>query len=509
MRAKRHRTLHGTSFSRAVAAGGALLAGALALVAPGAARADDWGTPGLDGSRSRLSAERSGAKFTDGHWSYRPGTTARAVASPVVAEGYAVSVDVDGTVNVVRAETGALAWTAAAGAPVQGTPAISHGRLYVPTLGNKVVAFALADGSPLWTVDVGGMTMSSPAPVGGDVVFAAGFPQHRVVRLDGATGAVVWQSAAVIDQPGNSSPAISGGLVVVGSNGGHYFAFDVATGASRWDYQADGVVHLASPLVAGGHVYMAGGDDSDRVHAVDAATGTALPGWPVSLPAPPPDLPGTALDRHRAVSSFAAAGGNVVVETRLDDMIDSDGDGVPDQYLSRETVVALDASSGAVAWQRAVGRGVFTDPNDVPKLFLCPTPAAFGTDGGTPLVAVASSLASKVSILDAASGADDGDLTVAGRALASPVMANGRLITVAESNVVEGQLSSVNHPPTTPVLAASPRPLDAADVTLRWSAAMDLDGEQATYELRIDSDGEVLESYAQQISRDRARRRWR
>ena len=112
---------------------------------------------------------------------------------------------------------------------------------------------------------------------------------------------------------------------------------------------------------------------------------------------------------------------------------------------------------------------------------------------------MASSLVGEVSILDAASGADDGDLTVAGRALASPVMANGRLITVAESGTVEGQLSSVNHPPTAPVLAANPRPLDAADVTLHWSAAMDLDGEQPTYELRIDSDGEVLESYAQQI----------
>jgi outer membrane protein assembly factor BamB len=496
MHTRRHRTVARRSFSSAVAA---LLAGALALVAPSAAHADDWGTPGLDAARSRLSAERSGAKFTDGHWTYTPGTTARAVASPVVAEGYAVSVDADGTVNVLRADNGQQVWTASAGAPVQGTPAVSHGRLYVPTLGNKMVAFGLADGAALWTANVGGMTMSSPAPVGTDLVFAAGFPQHRVLRLDGATGAVVWQSAAVIDQPGNSSPAVSGGLVVVGSNGGHYFAFDVATGASRWDYQADGVVHLASPLIAGGHVYMAGGDNSDRVHAVDAATGTALAGWPVSLPAPAPDVAGTPLDRHRAVSSFAAAGGNVVIETRLDDMIDSDDDGVADQYLSREIVVALDAGSGAVTWQYPVGRALFTDPNDVPKSFVCPTPAAFGTDGGTPLLAVASSLVAKVSILDAANGTDDGDLTVAGRALASPVMANGRLVTVAESNVVEGQLSSVNHPPTAPVLAASPRPLDAADVTLRWSAAMDLDGEQATYELRIDSDGEVLESYAQQI----------
>ena len=477
----------------------AALAGALALAAPQAARADDWAIPGLDAARSRLSAERSGAAFTDGRWSFTPSTTAGALASPVVADGYAVSVDLDGTVNVLRADDGHLVWSAAAGAVVAGTPAIAHGRLFVPTIGGKLLAFGLADGAPLWTADVGGMIFSSPAPVGGDIVFAAGFPQHRVVRLDGATGAVVWQSAAVIDQPGNSSPAVAGGLVVVGSNGGHYFAFDAATGAARWDYQADGVVHLASPLIAGGRVYLAGGDHSDQVYAVDAATGTAIAGWPVSLPSPAPDLAGTPIDRHRAVSSFTSVAGNLVIETRLDDLIDTDDDGAADQYLSRESVVALSADSGVLVWQHSLARAVFTDFNQVPKQFACPTPAAFAVDGGSPLLAVASSLVARVSLLDATSGADDGDLTVAGRALASPVMANGRLITVAESNVVEGQLSSVNHPPTAPLLVANPRPLDVADVTLRWSASMDLDGDQASYELRIDSDGEVLQSYAQQI----------
>ena len=181
------------------------------------------------------------------------------------------------------------------------------------------------------------------------------------------------------------------------------------------------------------------------------------------------------------------------------DALDTDGDGQADHHLSREWMIALDPSSGAVSWQRTLARILFTDPNRVPGFVVCPTPAAFATMAGTPLLVAASSLVGTVSILDATTGADDGDLTVAGRALASPVMANGRLITVAENGTVEAQLSSVNHPPTAPVLAANPRPLDAADVTLHWSPAMDLDGEQPTYELRIDSDGELLESYAQQI----------
>jgi outer membrane protein assembly factor BamB len=468
-------------------------------LAGASARADDWGTPGLDAAHSRLSAERSGAGFTDGRWSYEAPTGARALASPVVADGFVISADLDGTISALYAETGKLAWQVAVGSAVQGTPAIATGRVFVPTIGGALLALRLVDGTQLWSKDLDGMNVSSPAIVNGDVIVGAGLPQQYIVRLDGETGATVWQSAPVLEVFSNTPPAVAGGLVVVGTNGGHYYAFDSSTGASRWDYQADGIVNIASPLIAGGRVYMAGGRESDHVHAVDAATGTSIAGWPTSLPAPEPDLSGTLVYRRRAVSSFAAAGGLITLETRLDDALDTDGDGLPDHYLARESAIALDPSSGAIAWQQPLARAVFTDSNNVPSFGVCPTPAAFGTDGGTPLLAVASSLAGRVSILDVTTGTDDGDLTVAGRALASPVMANGRIITVAESNVVEGQLSSVNHPPTAPVLAANPRPLDMADVTLHWAAAMDPDGEQPSYELRIDSDGEVLESYAQQI----------
>jgi len=472
---------------------------AFATLVAATARADDWATPGLDAAHARLSAERSGARFSDGRWSYTPTNGGRVLASPVVSDGFAVAVDLNGTVSTVQAETGQQVWQVALGSAVQGTPAIARGRIFVPTIGNKIVALGLADGASLWTTDLGGMNVSSPTPVNGDIIVGAGLPQQFVVRLDGATGAVVWQSPAIMEQFSNTSPAVSGGLVLVGTNGGHYYAFDAATGAARWDYRADGIVNIAAPLIAGGRAYMAGGKDSDHVHAVDAATGAAISGWPVSLPAPDPDLAGTQIYRRRAVSSFASVGGLLILETRLDDALDTDGDGLADHYLARETVVALDPATGVLAWQHPLARTVFTDPNDVPAFVVCPTPAAFGTAGGAPLLAAASSLASTVAILDAASGADQGDLSVAGRALASPVVANGRLITVAESGVVEGQLSSVNHPPTAPILAASPRPFDGADVTLRWLPAFDPDAELPTYELRIDTDGEVLENFQQQL----------
>ena len=79
------------------------------------------------------------------------------------------------------------------------------------------------------------------------------------------------------------------------------------------------------------------------------------------------------------------------------------------------------------------------------------------------------------------------------------MLANGRLISVATDGTIEGLLSGANRAPATPVLSTTARPLDAGDVTLRWLAAQDADGEAPSYELRIDSDGEVLTTWQQQI----------
>jgi outer membrane protein assembly factor BamB len=298
-----------------------------------------------------------------------------------------------------------------------------------------------------------------------------------------------------MEQFSNTSPAINAGVVVVGSNGGHYYAFDVLSGGLRWHYVADGTVHLTAPIILGERVFMAGGNDSDRVHSVSVATGAAAPGWPIKLPAAEPDIPGVRVGRHRAVSSFSAAGGLLLLQTRLDDALDTDADGVVDTYLSRETVVALSPADGTVVWQHPLARAERSDHNDVPKFFVCPTPAAFGTVSGAPLAAVASSLEALVVVLDVASGAERTRHAVAGAALGSPVVANGRLYATAMNGTVEGLLSSVNHPPAAPIAAANPLPLDQADVRLRWLAALDADGDLASYQLRIDSDGEVLESW--------------
>src|SRR5581483_9253296 len=126
-----------------------------------------------------------------------------------------------------------------------------------------------------------------------------------------------------------------------------------------------------------------------------------------------------------------------------------------------------------------VARAVLTDGNDVPSFFVCPTPAAYLSDRGAPLLAVASSLDASVTVLDASSGGQLARNAVAGAALASPVVANGMLIATAFGGTVEGLVSSLNHAPGAPLPADDARPLDAAEpAVLRWLPARDPDAEQ-------------------------------
>src|SRR3954454_1412542 len=96
-------------------------AGLIALAAT-AARAEDWPTPGLDAAHARMSSERSGARFSDGRWTAPSAGGARVLASPVAADGYVVSVDLEGAVRALRADDGQAIWQVSVGAAVQGTP---------------------------------------------------------------------------------------------------------------------------------------------------------------------------------------------------------------------------------------------------------------------------------------------------------------------------------------------------------------------------------------------------
>ncbi|MDE2926658.1 MAG: PQQ-binding-like beta-propeller repeat protein [Acidobacteriota bacterium] len=107
---------------------------------------------------------------------------------------------------------------------------------------------------------------------------AGDWPQFRgSPSLTGVSGArlpsspeLAWTHEA--GDPIESSAAVSGGRVFVGTAGGELHAVDLESGALAWRYEAQDAIGESSAAVSGGSVYIA--DLSGMLHAVSEADGT-------------------------------------------------------------------------------------------------------------------------------------------------------------------------------------------------------------------------------------------
>jgi outer membrane protein assembly factor BamB len=92
----------------------------------------------------------------------------------------------------------------------------------------------------------------------------------RFLALDGASGAIKWEFEA--NTYGYSSPAIGlDGTVFVGSGAGRVYAFDGATGVKKWEFIPAGRVFSSPAIGADGTIYF--GSTENRLYALDGATG--------------------------------------------------------------------------------------------------------------------------------------------------------------------------------------------------------------------------------------------
>jgi outer membrane protein assembly factor BamB len=141
-----------------------------------------------------------------------------------------------------------------------------------------------------WKFKTGAKVISTPAVSGGMVYI--GSADHSVYALNAADGSVRWKyrtGGAV-----NSSPAVAAGTVFVASLDGNVYALDAADGKVKWKFKTAGErrftapgihgtmprtelmadpfdVFLSSPTVVGDTVYIGSGDH--HVYAIDAQSG--------------------------------------------------------------------------------------------------------------------------------------------------------------------------------------------------------------------------------------------
>lgn len=141
-----------------------------------------------------------------------------------------------------------------------------------------------------WIFPTGARIVGSAVWYEGAVIF--GSDDGHVYAVDAASGRQRWMHRT--DGPVPATPAVHGGTVYVPSYDGRLHAIDAATGELRWTYATGGErrfearglhglqprsqtiadmydVYLSSPVVAQGAVIFGSGDG--HVHAVDADTG--------------------------------------------------------------------------------------------------------------------------------------------------------------------------------------------------------------------------------------------
>lgn len=202
-------------------------------------------------------------------------------SSPVVAGGDVFFGAGDGHVYAVDAADGSLRWKTATGGRIRSTPAVAGDRVYVGSADGVVYALQRKDGRVLWRHETDGAALvsaefgfdrrtvqSSPAVVDGRVFVGArdGF----LYALDAATGERLWRFDHEVSWV-NSSPAVSGGLVLAGSSDSRFLqAVDARSGKERWRIETVGIV-WTSPIVVGDRVVLAEG--AGRIRVVDLETG--------------------------------------------------------------------------------------------------------------------------------------------------------------------------------------------------------------------------------------------
>ena len=212
-----------------------------------------------------------------------------------VAEGAVVAVrSNNGSTYLLEAETGKTRWTYSRSQPAltlreAGALGLDGSALYVGHSGGKLTALSLANGGPLWEVNVAlprGATeleriadVVSPMVLDERVVCAAAY-QGRVACFDRRNGQTVWGR----ELSSMSGVAMDAGFLYVADDHGAVYAFDKERGVNLWkqdklrDRRVSAPLGLGSRLAVGdlqGYVHLINRDDG--AFAARAATdGSAI-----------------------------------------------------------------------------------------------------------------------------------------------------------------------------------------------------------------------------------------
>jgi outer membrane protein assembly factor BamB len=222
-----------------------------------------------------------------GLWNLETGNIV--ISSPVVTEGVVLVGSMDGSCYALNAANGRHRLEFKSSSPITASPAVDNGIAYFTNASGSIYAidatarnwllenrlivywrvlylYGVAPKPPppsgfIWSTFYPARVGSSPAVADGALYVGL---DNSLVSFNLSDSRVKWRFTAsdwIL-----SSPAVTQSTVYFGSNDGHLYAVDRATGVKRWDYLTGNSVS-SSPAVADGMVFV--GSEDGKFYAFD------------------------------------------------------------------------------------------------------------------------------------------------------------------------------------------------------------------------------------------------
>src|SRR5271157_578087 len=255
-----------------------LLTGILLSSCSGASSASSW--PGVIASQDTAYVSYTPGVFaiqlSNGNmaWRYpdKADNTKQFFAPPAIAGNLIIAGDYANNLYGLDANTGAMKWafTGATGRWIGGA-LIANNLILVPNGDNNLYALNF-NGSLQWKFSQSSHALWSQPVTDGKTIYISS-TDHHVYAIQFENGQRIWST----DVGGSvlNSPALNqdNSVLYVGTLGGQLLALDTATGKAQWRFSTSGEI-WGSPVYNKDVVYV--GDRSNTVYAVDAKTGQSI-----------------------------------------------------------------------------------------------------------------------------------------------------------------------------------------------------------------------------------------
>ena len=160
-----------------------------------------------------------------------------------------------------------LIWRSSVGYAPNGNLTAAHGKLFVATMGGKVVALDHETGTSLGSIDLGKSIGKGIALDGLHGYFGRVGGNKTLFSYEFRNGIYVWKKKIGSVE---SMPLIVGELLYVTTAKGELFCLDAETGAEKWRFKSGKPFH-STPTKSEGLIYAA--NDSGYVYALNASNG--------------------------------------------------------------------------------------------------------------------------------------------------------------------------------------------------------------------------------------------